>query len=341
MFVQPGEDGIPMAGSRILVVGGAGYIGGVCARALARAGHDVVTYDDLSTGFAEAVTGPLVRADLRDNDTLRRTLREGRFDAVMHFASRIAVGESVRKPTMYYGVNVAGTITLLEAMADAGVRALVFSSSAAVYGEPRELPIPEEHPMAPVSPYGRTKAMVEEMLADSRAAEGLRSASLRYFNAAGATEDGWLGEAHQPETHLIPLAIGAALGRRPPLSVFGDDYETRDGTCVRDYIHVEDLAAAHLLALDQLLQGSPGGSWNVGTGSGSTVYEVLDAVEATLGAPVPREVAPRRPGDPPALVAKADRIRAELGWEPRISGIDRIVADACRWARAPRYGLST
>lgn len=330
-----------MASAKILVVGGAGYIGGICARALARGGHSVVTYDDLSTGYAEAVTGPLVRGDVRDAGALRQTLREGRFDAVMHFASRIAVGESVREPLGYYGVNVGGSLALLEAMAEAGVRRLVFSSSAAVYGDPRELPIPETHPFAPVSPYGRTKAMIEEVVADLRAAEGLQVATLRYFNAAGAAEDGWLGEAHQPETHLIPLAIASALGQRPPLDVFGDDYETPDGSCVRDYIHVEDLADAHLLALDRLLQGSSGSAWNVGTGQGHTVYEVLSAVGSALGRPVPHRVAARRPGDPPALVAGSDRIRAELGWQPTRSSLDGIVRAACRWARAPRYGLST
>lgn len=327
-----------MASARILVVGGAGYIGSVCARALLRAGHSVVTYDDLSTGFREAVSGPLVQGDIADTGTLRDTLREGRFDAVMHFASRIAVGESVREPLMYYGVNVKGSLSLLEAMADARVRALVFSSSAAVYGDPRELPIPEHHPFAPVSPYGRTKAMIEEVLGDLRAASGLRSASLRYFNAAGAAEDGWLGEAHQPETHLIPLAIAAGLGQRPPLDVFGTDYETSDGSCIRDYIHVEDLADAHLAALDRLLEGDAGSSWNVGTGQGHTVLEVLDAVGRGLGSPVPWRAAARRPGDPPALVASADRIRAELGWQPRRSGLDEIVRAACRWARDPRYG---
>jgi len=326
------------AGAKILVVGGAGYIGSVTARALARAGHEVCTYDDLSTGYAPAVTGPLILGDIRDTDRLRETLRAGRFDAVMHFASRIAVGESVRLPLLYYSVNVAGTLSLLQAMTDVGVRHLVFSSSAAVYGDPRELPIPEEHPIAPVSPYGHTKAMIEQVLQDLRAASGLRAASLRYFNATGATEDAQLGEPHNPETHLIPLAIGAALGRRGPLDVYGGDYDTRDGTCVRDYIHVEDLADAHLLALDALLQGSPGGSWNVGTGTGLTVLEVLAAVGRAVGTPVPARMAERRPGDPPALVASATRLRAELGWEPRRSSLDHMVQTAVRWARSPRYG---
>lgn len=324
--------------ARVLVVGGAGYIGSVCARALIGAGHTVVTLDDLSTGFVEAVSGKLVRGDVRDRALLRPLLQQGRFDAVMHFASKIAVGESVRSPLLYYAVNVGGSLTLLEAMAECGPRVIVFSSSAAVYGDPRVLPIPEEHPFAPVSPYGRTKAMVEEMLADARASEGFRVASLRYFNAAGATEDGQAGEAHQPETHLIPLAIGAALGQRPGLEVFGDDYDTRDGTCVRDYIHVQDLATAHLLALDALLQGATGSAWNVGTGTGHTVFEVLDAVGRAVGSPVPYRVSARRPGDPPGLVASADRIQRELGWTPRRSDLDHIVRSATAWQRAPRYG---
>lgn len=330
--------GVRMGRGRVLVVGGAGYIGSMSAVELVEAGYEVVILDNLSTGYREALAGPLVHADVRDRGAVREVLREGRFDAVMHFAARIAVGESVRDPVGYYDNNVGGTLSLLDAMVESGVRCLVFSSSAAVYGDPSRVPIDEDQPMAPVSPYGWTKAMVEQMLADLRAAGQLRATALRYFNASGAALDGRRGEAHLPETHLIPLALDAAMGHRPPLEIFGDDYPTRDGTCVRDYIHVADLARAHVSALEQLLAGDPGGAFNVGTGAGYTVREVLEAVGAELGTPVPHAVGPRRAGDPPELVASADRARAHLGWEPHCSSLAEIVSSAARWSRAPRYG---
>ena len=326
-----------MKSAKTLVVGGAGYIGSATARALQEAGHEVVTYDDLTTGFREAVQGELVVGDVRDTAKLRGVLREGRFDAVLHFAARIAVGESVRQPVSYYGVNVGGSLSLVEAMAEVGVRAIVFSSSAAVYGDPGVSPIPEGQAIQPMSPYGHTKAMVEQLLHDARA-EGFRVACMRYFNASGAQPDGSMGEAHHPETHLIPLAIGAAMGQRPPLDLFGDDYETRDGTCVRDYIHVVDLAAAHVAAVGALLSGSEGAAWNVGTGTGHTVREVLDAVGRAVGAPVPHRLVARRPGDPASLVADPTRIQTELGWRAELSSLETIVETATRWARAPRYG---
>lgn len=322
---------------RILIVGGAGYIGSCCAALLLEAGWQVATYDDLSTGHRQAAQGDLITGDIRDRSRLEGVLKAGRFDAVMHFAARSLVGESTRHPLRYYDVNTGGTAALLEAMAGAGVNRLVFSSTCAIYGDPRYLPLDEAHPRAPVSPYGDSKEMVERMLASVREREGLQVTTLRYFNAAGALPDHGLGESHAPETHLIPLALQAALGQRPPLALFGEDYETRDGTCVRDYIHVRDLASAHRLAMERLLDGDRGDAYNVGTGLGTTVREVLAAVERVLGRPVPHEVAPRREGDPPALYAQADKIRAALGWEAHLRSIDQIVLTAAAWARSPRY----
>lgn len=323
--------------ARLLIIGGAGYIGSICARVLAQAGHHVTTLDDLSTGHSGAVTGELIQADIRDRRQLRGVLRAGRFDAVLHFAARSVVGDSVKAPLSYFDVNVGGTMGLVAEMLDAGVHRLVFSSTCAIYGTPPTLPLTEDLPFAPVSPYGETKAMVERFLASCREREGLQVTALRYFNAAGAMPDGSLGEAHAPETHLIPLAIQAGLGQRPPLKLFGTDYPTRDGTCVRDYVHVLDLADAHLRALDQLLEGDAGDGYNVGTGRGSTVREVIEAVGQALGSPVPHSEAARRPGDPPALYAQADKARSGLGWEPQHTGLLDIVSSAVTWARNPRY----
>ncbi len=323
--------------TRVLVVGGAGYIGSVCTALLRARGIEAIVFDDLSSGHLAAVTGPLVLGDIRDRDALRAALNEGRFDAVMHFAALIQVGESVLRPLDYFDVNVGGTLNLLQAMADAGVRCLVFSSTCAIYGDPQRLPLDEGHPIRPVSPYGETKAMVERILDACRARGQLRAISLRYFNAAGATSDGLLGESHPDESHLIPLALAAALGRRPPLSVLGTDYDTRDGSAIRDYIHVVDLAEAHLLALDRLLAGAPGRAYNVGTGTGHTVREVLSSVERVLGRPVPHSDGPRRPGDAPILVADSRLARLGLGWAPRHSDLDEIIRTAARWATEPRY----
>jgi UDP-arabinose 4-epimerase len=256
---------------------------------------------------------------------------------VLHFAARSLVGDSIRQPLHYYEVNVAGTIGLVQEMLAAGVRNLVFSSTCAIYGDPRWLPLDESHPWTPVSPYGHSKAMVEQVLADCRAHEGLRVTTLRYFNAAGALPDGSLGESHRVESHLIPLALDAALGKRPPLQLYGTDYPTRDGTGVRDYIHVLDLAVAHRLALQRLLDGDVGTAYNVGTGQGTTVREVLAAVERAVGHPVPCLEGPRRPGDPPALYAQARRIQEDLGWRARWTSIDDIVATAARWCLHRRF----
>ncbi|MCB9779150.1 MAG: UDP-glucose 4-epimerase GalE [Alphaproteobacteria bacterium] len=326
-----------MSSPRILVVGGAGYIGSCTAASLRERGWHTAAYDDLSTGHREAVQGELYEGDIRDRATLADVLRRGRFDGVMHFAAKSLVGESVARPLRYYDVNVGGTAALLEAMADAGVKNLVFSSTCAIYGDPAYLPLDEHHPRAPVSPYGDSKDMVERILAQVREREGFRVTTLRYFNAAGAMPEHGLGESHQPESHLIPLCLQAALGQRPPLALFGRDYETRDGTCVRDYIHVRDLASAHLLAMERLLAGDPGDAYNVGTGLGTTVLEVIESVGRVLGAPVPYADADRRPGDAAGLYADPSKIRAALGWEPEHTDIDGIVTTAAAWAKAPRY----
>jgi UDP-glucose-4-epimerase GalE len=322
--------------ARLLVTGGAGYVGSHALRALLRAGHGALVVDDLRAGRAGFVQGAeLVRADVGDAAALAGLFaRHEPFDGVLHFAASIEVAESLRRPLAFYRNNVSASATLIEACLAAGVRAFVFSSSAAVYGHGAEPPIPEEAPLAPVSPYGASKMMVERMLADAAAAHGLRFAALRYFNAAGADPDGGIGECHEPETHLIPLALRAAAGTGPALHLFGTDWPTRDGSCLRDFVHVCDLANAHVLALEGLLAGGPGGAFNLGTGAGSTVREVLAAVERCVGRAVPIEPAPRRPGDPAALVADASRFRRAYAWEPRRSDLDTIVASAWVWEKA-------
>lgn len=313
---------------KILVTGGAGYIGSITTRHLLQRGFDVVVVDDLSRGHRENVAaGRLHIHRLQDTDAVTALL-DG-VDAVVHFAAYIAVGESTREPALYYSNNVGGTVSLLEAMARADVRRLVFSSTAAVYGDPEKLPIPEDARIAPVSPYGESKAMVEKILGELDRYRGLRSVALRYFNACGAEPEAGLGEAHDPETHLIPLLFRAAVTGEP-IRIFGDDYATPDGTCIRDYIHVSDLAAAHIAALDHLLAGGGSGAFNAGTGTGHTVMEVLRAVEEVTGKRVPYTVAPRREGDATELVADSTRLRRELKWEPKRSGIREIVRDA--WA---------
>ncbi len=317
----------------VLVIGGAGFIGSQTCKALAAAGFLPVTVDDLSGGHEWAVKwGPLERCDIRDHAALDRVFRLHRPTAVLHFAGLIAVGESMERPGRYYDSNVGGTLALLEAMRDAGCGRLVFSSSAAVYGVPEATPIPETHSLRPINPYGRTKAIAEGMAADFAAAHGLASAALRYFNAAGADPDGELGEAHDPETHLIPLALEAAAGLRPALSLFGEDFPTRDGTCVRDYVHVADLADAHVLALKALVDGKQGAdAYNLGNGAGFTVREVIDAVETVTGAKLPVRTAPRRPGDPAILLADAKRAGSELGWRPRFASLHTQVLHAWSW----------
>lgn len=321
------------------MVGGAGYIGSHVCKALAGRGDIPVVFDNLSAGHAHAVQwGPLVRGDIRDDAALRQAFADHKPDAVMHFAAHIEVGEGERAPLAFWDNNVAGVVSLLKAMERAGVAPLVFSSTCAVYGEPQTVPISEEEPRTPVSVYGRTKKAVEDLLADAALTGRLRYASLRYFNACGASPDGEIGEEHDPETHLIPNALKAAAGLGEPMKLFGDDYPTPDGTCVRDYIHVMDLAGAHLRALDRLLEGRASFACNIGTGCGLSVREILDGVHAVTGRAVPHTIAPRRPGDASTLVADTQLARELLGFEPAYSTAHQIIADAWRF-HAPRWGV--
>lgn len=326
---------------RLLATGGAGYVGSHVARGFLRAGHEVVVYDDLSTGHREAVApgASLVEGALADTGRLTEALRESRADGVLHFAARCLVGESVRDPVAYFETNVSGGVSLLRAMRQARVGRLIFSSTAAVYGEPKSSPIPEEHPLDPVNPYGESKRAFERLLAAAAAAGDLSYVSLRYFNAAGAAEDGSLGEDHAVETHLIPNALRALTGAGEPLVVFGNDYPTPDGTCVRDYLHVEDLADAHIAAWERLRPGSGGKAVNLGTGTGSSVLEVLDCIRTVAGQPVPHRFGPRRPGDPAVLVASNRLAAADLGWRPRRS-LERIVRSAWEWHRRHPAGYA-
>ncbi len=316
----------------ILVVGGAGYIGSHMVKRLRRAGFHVVVADDLSAGRREATLGaPLHVGDIGDAAFVDALLHETRPAAVMHFASFIQVGESVADPAKYYRNNVAATQVLLDGMRAHGVARFIFSSTAAIFGDPQYVPIDEAHPKAPINPYGRSKWFVEQMLEDFDRAYGLKSTCLRYFNAAGADPDGELGECHEPETHLIPLILQVASGRRAHITVYGDDYATPDGTCVRDYIHVEDLCDAHLLALRRLLDGADSARYNLGNGNGYSVREVIEAVRRVTGHAIPVVTGARREGDPPVLVADASAARDTLGWRPRHADLDAIVAHAWAW----------
>ena len=318
----------------VLVTGGAGYIGSHACKALAAAGYRPVAFDNLVYGHRWAVRwGPLVEGDLADPALLRRVMKEHAIDAVMHFAAYAYVGESMDDPGKYFRNNVANTVNLLDAMVASGVDSLVFSSTCATYGVPEQVPIGEDHPQRPINPYGESKLFIERALHWYREAHGIRAFALRYFNAAGADPDGEIGEDHDPETHLIPLVIQAALGQRPGVKVFGTDYDTPDGSAVRDYIHVTDLAEAHVQALARLRDGDGGGFLNLGTGTGQSVKEVLAAVSRVSGLPVPAEEAPRRPGDPPMLVAAPGAAAQRLGWQPRHSDLDTIVETALRWHR--------
>jgi UDP-glucose-4-epimerase GalE len=319
--------------STILVTGGAGYIGSHTAKELTRAGYRVVVYDNLSRGHREAVRwGPFEEGDLLDQERLRGVLAEYRVDAVLHFAAFIAVGESMQVPELYFHNNVEGSMSLLNAMRSAGVRRIVFSSTAAVYGEPETVPITEDNPKAPSSSYGEYKLMVEKLLHWEAVCHGLQWMALRYFNAAGCDADGEIGESHEPESHLIPLLLDAALGRRPACSIFGDDYPTPDGTCIRDYIHVTDLADAHVRALRHLEAGGANQALNLGTGDGYSVNQILAAAEAVIGRPIPIVRKPRRPGDPPRLVAAPQRAFTTLGWKPTHSSIENILRTAWKWS---------
>ena len=318
--------------SRILVTGGAGYIGSHTAKALARAGHEPIVYDNLSTGHAWAVRwGPLVVGDLGDRELLARTMVDFQVDTVIHFAASAYVGESVLQPRLYYRNNICNTMNLLEVMLECGVTDIVFSSSCATYGEPRSIPIAEHHPQAPLSPYGESKHFVELMLRSYERAYNLKWVSLRYFNAAGADPDGEIGEVHDPETHLIPLAFQAASGQRDALEIFGTDYSSPDGTAIRDYIHVSDLAAAHVIAADSLRDGNESMALNLGNGAGYSVREVIASIEDITNLYVPIVQAPRRPGDAPALVANADRARSVLGWTPSHPDLGGIISSAWQW----------
>jgi len=321
-----------MSGRGVLVTGGAGYIGSHTCKALARAGHVPVTLDSLVHGHAHAVRwGPLVKGDVRDRALVERVMREHRVDAVVHFAAYAYVGESMRDPGKYFANNVAGTVAVLDAMRACDVRRIVFSSTCATYGIPRSLPIREDQPQEPINPYGESKRVAERALHWYGLAHGVRSVALRYFNAAGADLDGEIGEEHEPETHLVPLAIGAALGRQPPLQVCGTDYPTPDGTAVRDYVHVCDLADAHVRALGYLLAGGDSAALNLGTGSGHSVREVVAAVERVARRAVPARDVARRAGDPPSLIADPARARDLFGWAPQCSDLETMVDTAWRW----------
>ena len=327
----------------VLVTGGAGYIGSHAVRELVRAGHAVVVYDNLVAGHRSAAEAALgrrngfVEGDIRDTRRLTDTLRSRRIGAVMHFAASLSVGDSVRDPIGYYRNNVLGALSVLEAMVTAGVEQFVFSSTAAVFGNPERTPITEDHPTRPINPYGETKLAVERALPHFERAYGVRSIALRYFNAAGADPDGMLGEDHDPELHVIPRALDAAMGRGA-FQVFGEDYDTPDGTCLRDYIHVTDLASAHLLALESLSRGGRSTVYNLGNGRPTSVRQVLEAVERVTGRRVPYARGERRPGDPGVLYASSDRIKRELGWQPQYEEVDTIVATAWRWREAHPSG---
>ena len=317
--------------AKVLVTGGAGYVGAHCCLALARAGHDVVVYDNLSNGHVEFVKwGPLERGDLRDKDRLRAVFAAHAPQAVIHCAGLIEVGESVRNPSAFYDVNVVGSLALLDVMVESSVNAFVFSSTCATYGAPLTVPISESHPQAPVSPYGRTKLIVEHASKDISAAHDLRYAHLRYFNAAGAAAEEGIGERHSPETHAIPLALFQLLGRSNTFRIFGADYDTRDGTCVRDYVHVQDLADAHVRAVERLIAGGDSLAVNLGTGRGTSVRELLAAIESVTSHRVDMILAPRRDGDAAQLVAAKASAHAELGWTP-VHDLLSVLASAWQW----------
>ncbi len=316
---------------KILITGGAGYIGGTLTRLLLSKGHAVTVYDNLchSKRLAIPENATFVDGDIADRPLLEKTLNQGRFHGVMHFAALIEAGESMKVPEIYFRNNTAASLTLLEAMLATGHDRLVFSSTAAVYGEPESTPILEGAKLQPTNPYGESKLLVEQMLRWMNVSHGLKYASLRYFNVAGAIEG--FGEAHEPESHLIPLILDVALGRRANIKVFGRDYPTKDGTCVRDYIHVRDLAEAHLLALAALSEARSRLIYNIGNGQGFTVLEVIDSVRRVTGRPIAIEEHNRRPGDPAVLVASSEKIKSELGWKPQFEELDQIIASAWEW----------
>jgi UDP-glucose-4-epimerase GalE len=322
---------------RVLVCGGAGYIGSHVSKALRSAGHEPVVFDNFSKGHEWAVRfGPFIHADLNEPSAIRRALDEHRIEAVVQLAGSINVGESMQDPGKYFANNYAISLNLLQAMQAAGVQTLVFSSTAAVYGEPDTVPIPEDAAKRPINPYGEAKWFTERTMDWFSRVHGFQCLALRYFNAAGADPDGEIGELHSPETHLIPLVLYAGMGLRPPIKVFGTDYPTNDGTAIRDYIHVADLARAHVQGLEYLAGGGASTACNLGSGAGFSVREILAAAERAMGHTIPHEFAPRREGDPPALVAQASKARELLNWSPVESGIESLVETAYRWARQAR-----
>lgn len=321
--------------NKILVTGGAGYIGSHTCKMLKNQGYEPVVYDNLSRGHSWAIKwGPLVKGDLQETERIVRTLQEHQIQAVIHFAAYAYVGESVQKPELYYENNFGGSLSLLKAMQKAGTKKIVFSSSCATYGNPQKEFLTEDHPQNPINPYGQSKLMVEKLLQDSVQAWGLEAVALRYFNAAGADPDGEIGEAHDPETHLIPLAIQAGLGKKNEISVFGNDYPTPDGTGLRDYIHVNDLASAHIAALKQLLDNKiTFEAFNLGTGHGYSVLQVIDKVSEVLGRKVPTRIIGRREGDPPKLVADATKAFKSLGWKAQCSDLESLITTAAQWEK--------
>jgi UDP-glucose-4-epimerase GalE len=324
--------------ARIFVTGGAGYVGSHCAKALVVAGHEVIVFDSLLLGHRDFVRwGKLIEGDIRDSAVLEAVFATHRIDAVMHFAALAYIGESVKVPSLYYDVNIHGTRVLLDAMIGAGIRTIAFSSSCAIYGEPERTPIAESSPLTPINPYGFTKLACERMMDDFELAYGLKSARLRYFNAAGADPKGEVGEDHDPETHLIPLALDAASGRKSAVHIFGTDYQTPDGTAIRDYVHVCDLARAHVLAVEFLLDGGDTFAINLASGHGASVRQVIDTARSITGAKIDVRNAPRRSGDPSILVAEAERARQLLGWTAERSDLATIMADAWCWHR-DRFG---
>jgi UDP-glucose 4-epimerase len=321
-----------MKNETVLIVGGAGYIGTHMIKTLIASGYQVIVLDDLSTGHEDLVTGGVfLKGSIADRNALTRIFTEHHVDAVMHFAAFSQVGESVENPLKYYRNNIAGTLQLVETMIEKNIRRFIFSSSASVYGEPSRVPITETHPCRPNSPYGQTKLAVEALLADCDRAYGLKSMCLRYFNAAGADESGRIGERHEPETHLIPLVLKTAAGVRDGVEIFGTDYPTADGTCIRDYVHVQDLADAHILALEALLRGNGSATYNLGNSKGYSVREVIETARRMTGCPINVTEGNRRPGDPATLVADSDKIRKELGWRPRLENLEAIIRTAWKW----------
>lgn len=318
--------------TNILVVGGAGYIGSHMCKLLSENNYRPIVLDNLVYGHKQAVKwGPLIEGSMHDSVLLERIFSEYKIECVMNFAAFCYVGESVTEPAKYYENNVAGPINLLQKMVENDILNFVFSSSCAIFGEPVEIPMSENHPKNPINPYGKTKLMIENILDDFSTAYGLKSIALRYFNAAGADPEGEIGEDHNPETHIIPLVLQTALGQRKQINIFGDDYHTRDGTCVRDYIHIYDLASAHLLALEGLFNGLSGGKYNLGNGAGYTVKELIDVSRNVTGGTIPSKVVSRRPGDPAVLIGTGDKAIKELGWKPRFADLEIIIETAWRW----------